>query len=190
MIERRSRFFRKMMGSHIGEVVYGTGAYTVRHNMRYLHIIYLLRRIQDPMKHLMLNFLRGQLTGLNRLQKPEFQMFDRILNIPLIRLSRKCTINMYSTKNKNYYRNVSNFQIARKYFLIANFKQGALHNKDFQLGVLLWRFYCELRIITYRACLLVPGLFGCSVLLTKVFFILPIIDKELITFNQDIIKKQ
>ena len=179
------------MGSHIVEVVYRTGAYTVLHIMRYLHIIYLLRRIQDPMKYLMLNFLREQLTGLNRLQKPEFQMFDRVLNIPLIRLSRKCTINMYSTKNRNYYKNLSNFQIARKYFLIiANFEQGVLHNKDFQLGALLWRFYCELRIITQRACLLVPGSFGCSVLLTKVFFILPIINKELITFNPDIIKKQ
>ena len=76
-------------------------------------------------------------------------MFDRVLNIPLIRLSRKCTINMYSTKNRNYYKNLANFQIARKYFLIiANFKQGVLHNKDFQLGALLWQFYCELRKIT------------------------------------------
>ena len=45
-----------------------------------------------------------------------------------------------------------------------------VYNKDFQRAALLWRFYWNLRIIRYRAYLLVPGSSSCLVLPTKTFY--------------------
>ena len=65
IIDRREqegmvKIFLKSDGSHIGGVERGGGGggSTVRHTMRYLHIIYLKRWIKDSMAQLILNFLR------------------------------------------------------------------------------------------------------------------------------------